>query len=54
MVHAIEREAVAFVIADRSEGDGVRGVYANEFPGVIRPMLEWQVEQLSGTVSVRD
>jgi lipopolysaccharide transport system ATP-binding protein len=53
IVHAMEGEAVAFVVVDRSEGDGVRGVYANDFPGVVRPMLEWQVEQSSETVSVR-
>ena len=47
IVHAQEREAVAFVVVDRSEGDGVRGVYANEFPGVVRPMLDWSVEQVS-------
>jgi lipopolysaccharide transport system ATP-binding protein len=46
IVHAAEREAVAFLVVDRSEGDGVRGVYANEFPGVVRPMLDWHVEQL--------
>ncbi|MGD0409381.1 MAG: ABC transporter ATP-binding protein [Candidatus Limnocylindrales bacterium] len=53
IVHAIEREAVAFVVVDRSEGDGVRGVYANEFPGVVRPMLEWHVEQVSEAVAGR-
>jgi lipopolysaccharide transport system ATP-binding protein len=47
IVHASEPEAVAFVIVDRSEGDGVRGVYVNELPGVVRPMLEWHVEQVS-------
>jgi lipopolysaccharide transport system ATP-binding protein len=51
MVHAIEREAVAFVIVDRSEGDGVRGVLVNEFPGVVRPMLDWHVEQNPQTVA---
>ena len=54
MVHATEPEAVAFVIVDRSEGDGVRGVYANEFPGVVRPMLEWHVKQDSETAAIPD
>jgi lipopolysaccharide transport system ATP-binding protein len=44
IAHAVERDAVAFQIVDRSEGDGVRGVYTNEWPGVVRPMLEWDVE----------
>jgi lipopolysaccharide transport system ATP-binding protein len=52
VVHAIEPEAVAFVVVDRSEGDGVRGVFTNEFPGVVRPMLEWSVEQVSGATSL--
>jgi lipopolysaccharide transport system ATP-binding protein len=47
IVHAIERDAVAFNVVDRSEGDGTRGVFANEWPGVVRPMLEWHVEQVS-------
>lgn len=42
-VHAIDADAVSFQVVDRSAGDGVRGEYANEWPGVIRPMLEWQV-----------
>jgi len=54
IVHATEPEAVAFVVVDRSEGDGVRGVYANEFPGVVRPMLEWRVEQVSEALAGRD
>ena len=44
-VHAIERDAVSFQIVDRSEGDGVRGVYSAEWPGAVRPMLDWEVAQ---------
>jgi lipopolysaccharide transport system ATP-binding protein len=40
-VHALERDAVSFQVVDKSEGDGVRGEYANEWPGVVRPWLEW-------------
>ena len=43
-VHAIEREAVAFQVADRSKGTGVRGVYGGDWPGVVRPWLEWHVD----------
>jgi lipopolysaccharide transport system ATP-binding protein len=43
-IHALERDAVAFHVVDRSHGDGVRGEWANEYPGVVRPMLEWEVE----------
>jgi lipopolysaccharide transport system ATP-binding protein len=41
-VHAIERDAVAFHVLDPSQGDGVRGTYVGDFPGVVRPMLEWE------------
>ncbi len=42
-VHAIERDAIAFQVVDRTEGAGVRGRYGAEWPGVVRPMLEWHV-----------
>jgi lipopolysaccharide transport system ATP-binding protein len=51
LVHAQERDAVAFNVVDRSEGDGTRGVFANEWPGVVRPMLEWHVEMVSGAAA---
>jgi lipopolysaccharide transport system ATP-binding protein len=46
VVHALERDAVAFQIVDRSAGDGVRGEWAEDLPGVVRPMLEWTVETI--------
>jgi hypothetical protein len=42
------------VVVDRSDGDGVRGSFTNEFPGVVRPMLEWSVEQVSEALAGRD
>jgi len=47
--HAVERDAVAFQVVDRSEGDGVRGVHVGEWPGVVRPMFEWKVEPVPGS-----
>ncbi|HET7489816.1 MAG TPA: ABC transporter ATP-binding protein [Acidimicrobiales bacterium] len=44
MIHAMENDAVSFQVVDRSEGDGVRGPYANEWPGVVRPMLDWALD----------
>ena len=49
VVHALEQDVVAFQVVDRSTGDGVRGEYANEWPGVVRPYLDWQVESHSST-----
>src|SRR5688572_7576312 len=34
---------ISFEVVDHSEGDGVRGEYSNEWPGVVRP-LEWALE----------
>lgn len=44
--HAVERDAVAFQVVDRTAGEGVRGPYTGDWPGVLRPMLEWHVEDL--------
>ena len=43
VIHALERDAVSFQVVDRSGGDAVRGPYAGDWPGVVRPMLEWNV-----------
>jgi lipopolysaccharide transport system ATP-binding protein len=48
-VHAIEYDAIAFQVVDRTDGVGVRGVFANEWPGVVRPMLDWSVDRLPGS-----
>jgi hypothetical protein len=42
--HAVEIDAVAFDIVDRSEGDGVRGEITGDLLGVVRPMLDWTIE----------
>jgi len=42
-VIAMEHDAVSFVIVDNSRGDGVRGEYAGHYPGVLRPLLKWNV-----------
>jgi lipopolysaccharide transport system ATP-binding protein len=44
--HAIEQNAVGFLIVDRTTGDGVRGIFPDAWPGVVRPMLEWHVSQV--------
>ena len=42
-VLAIEQDAVSFVVLDNSQGDGARGEFTGHFPGVVRPVLDWQV-----------
>jgi lipopolysaccharide transport system ATP-binding protein len=43
-IHAVERDVVSFQVVDHSDGDGVRGVYAGPWPGLVRPMLDWQID----------
>ena len=45
VVHALENDAVAFHVMDPSEGDGVRADWVGDFPGVVRPMLEWHMTE---------
>jgi lipopolysaccharide transport system ATP-binding protein len=46
VLHAWEPDAIAFQVVDPSQGDGVRGDWVGDMPGVVRPMLEWTVETL--------
>ena len=41
-----EQDAVSFVVVDASSGDGARGEYAGDFPGIVRPLLDWRVDIL--------
>lgn len=50
-VHAYEPDVVAFQAVDRSSGEGVRGEFANDWPGVVRPMLHWDVERSPSIVT---
>ena len=40
-VHFHERDIVAFHVIDSLEGNAARGDYAGRFPGIVRPMLNW-------------
>jgi lipopolysaccharide transport system ATP-binding protein len=50
-VHAMERDAVSFQVVDRSDGDGVRGEFVGDWPGVVRPMLPWTVDEIPDDTS---
>ena len=43
-VHFEEHEVVTIQMVDRSRGDGVRGDWVGDWPGVVRPMLQWDVQ----------
>ena len=42
--HFIERDAVAFVVADTLDGDSARGDVGGHVEGVVRPMLKWTTD----------
>ena len=44
-IHVEEIDAVSFVVVDRSGDAGARGEWVGDFPGVVRPLLPWRVEQ---------
>lgn len=50
VIHAIEYDAIAFHVVDRSQGEAARGEWAGEFPGVVRPKLEWSIETAASHV----
>ena len=43
--HFQERAAVAFHVQDPGHGDSARGTFTGQWRGVVRPLLEWTVEQ---------
>ncbi len=43
-MHAFKPEAVVFDVVDPFEGDGARGDYIGEFPGVVRPVVDWSTQ----------
>ena len=53
-VHFFEREVVSFQVVDQSDGESVRGNYAGNLPGIVRPMLEWQSTFTSSEKSIID
>jgi len=44
VVHAMEADAVSFQVVDRTQGEGARGEWASDLPGVVRPLLSWSIE----------
>ncbi len=44
ILHAYERNAVAFQVVDSPAGDSARGDYLGPMPGLVRPLLNWTTE----------
>jgi len=45
-VYFHEKEVLSFNVYDNINGDSARGNYAGPFPGIIRPLLDWNTEKL--------
>jgi lipopolysaccharide transport system ATP-binding protein len=43
-LHVHLPDAVAFRVVDPYEGDSARGEWDGQFPGIVRPLLEWTTE----------
>ena len=44
VVHARENDAVSFMVVDKMVAGGARGAHVRDYPGAIRPLLDWAVE----------
>lgn len=45
--HFLEREAIAFQVIDKLDGDSARGDFIGDLGGVVRPMLQWETNYMS-------
>jgi lipopolysaccharide transport system ATP-binding protein len=45
-VYLFEEEVLRFTLTDELRGDSARGDYYMEFPGIIRPLLEWRTQKI--------
>jgi hypothetical protein len=43
--HAGSVDEVSFHVQDPAEGDSARGSFTGQWKGVVRPLLEWTVEE---------
>jgi len=43
--YAEARDVVSFEVVDNSTGDGARGPTSGRWPGLVRPLLEWEVSR---------
>jgi lipopolysaccharide transport system ATP-binding protein len=54
VLHARERNAVAFQVVDGEGGGSARGDYVGPITGVVRPLLDWATRFEGGASSLRD
>ncbi|MFT3932727.1 MAG: ABC transporter ATP-binding protein [Chitinophagaceae bacterium] len=46
-IHFHEKDAIIFTIIERYNGKTARGVSSEQFPGIIRPLLNWEINNRS-------
>ena len=51
ILHLFEQQVIAFNVAESSDNDTARGIYAHALPGVIRPILDWRTVVLDSIKS---
>jgi len=44
VIYSLGRDSLAFQVVDDSKGAGARGKFTGDWPGVMRPMLNWSTE----------
>ena len=44
---AFVEDQIVFNVFDKLNGDSARGNYTNDFPGIVRPLLKWDVKQIN-------
>ncbi|WP_121357014.1 ABC transporter ATP-binding protein [Flavisolibacter nicotianae] len=45
-IHFNEPEALAFTVIDYIDGNSARGFYPGRFPGIVRPLLQWEARTI--------
>jgi lipopolysaccharide transport system ATP-binding protein len=45
LLHVHEPDVISFNITDKIDGKSARGNYVGGFPGVVRPLLEWETKK---------
>jgi len=43
-IHFYEEDVLAFMVVDSAKGDSVRGEYAGTYPGLVRPLFNWEAQ----------
>ncbi len=48
LMHFYERDVIAFQVIESPDGDTARADYPGQFPGIVRPLLDWETDYQKG------